>query len=420
MKRFLFIGGLGVVLIVLALGLNYWMTSEDETGMGVTPPVAADRAPEAAAPRQPAPSAPAVTERPVAPAMAERPAAPDVATAPPAEPPLDETKHTGAPPRTAPSTEAPAVEAPKAQRPAEPEIPKIAVVPRDVPEAPQAVRPEFDIARVMPNGDAVFAGRAAPGADVTVMDGEDAVGTVTADARGEWVLVPSQSLTPGSHELGLSARLGDGKAVQSDSMVVVVVPQPGRDIAGRDAPAASGALALEVPRKGFGASSVLQKPPPDSEPEAAVGEEIGLSVDVLDYDEAGNLSLTGSAKAGSDVRVYLDNRLIGHAPADAQGRWQIVAEEPIEPGLYTVRVDEVAADKVVARLEFPFERVSPRVVEEGSVQIVVQPGNSLWRIARRTLGEGTRYTVIYEANRDRIRDPDLIYPGQIFTVPRTN
>jgi len=410
-KRFLFIGGLGVVLIVLALGLNFWITSEDETGPDITAPVADSRMPEASAPREPRASAPAGTERP---------AAPDVATAPPAEAPLDETPQTKVAPRTAPSSGTPAAEPPTVETPAEPGIPKIAVVPRDVPEAPQAVRPEFDVARVMPNGDAVFAGRAAPGAEVTVLDGDEAVGTVTADSRGEWVLVPSQSLAPGSHELGLSARTGDGGTVESDSMIVVVVPEPGRDIAGREANERSGALALEVPREGFGASSVLQKPPSDLEPEAAVGAEIGLSVDVLDYDEAGNLSLTGSAKAGSDVRVYLDNRLIGHAPADAQGRWQVAAEETIEPGLYTVRVDEVAGEKVVARLEFPFERATPRVADEGTVQIVVQPGNSLWRIARRTLGEGVKYTVIYEANRDRIRDPDLIYPGQIFTVPRTN
>lgn len=416
MKRFLFIGGLGVVLIVLALGLNFWMTAEDETGPDVTAPVAESRAPEAQTPREPSSSAPAATERT---------ARPDVATAPPAETPLDRAPQTGAAPGTAspagtPGSEARQAEPPTVETPAEQEIPKIAVVPRDVQEAPQSIRPEFDVARVMPNGDAVFAGRAAPGAEVTVFDGDEVVGTVTADSRGEWVLVPSQSLAPGSHELGLSARVGGGGAVESDSVVVVVVPEPGRDIAGREGSEQSGALALEVPREGFGASSVLQKPPADSELESAVGAEIGLSVDVLDYDEAGNLSLTGSAKAGSDVRVYLDNRLIGHAPADAQGRWQVATEEPIEPGLYTVRVDEVADEKVVARLEFPFERVTPHVVDEGTVQIVVQPGNSLWRIARRTLGEGVKYTVIFEANRDRIRDPDLIYPGQIFTVPRTN
>jgi nucleoid-associated protein YgaU len=51
---------------------------------------------------------------------------------------------------------------------------------------------------------------------------------------------------------------------------------------------------------------------------------------------------------------------------------------------------------------------------------VVQPGASLWRIARRTYGDGVHYSLIYEANQSQIRDPDLIYPGQIFTVPQVN
>ena len=45
-------------------------------------------------------------------------------------------------------------------------------------------------------------------------------------------------------------------------------------------------------------------------------------------------------------------------------------------------------------------------------------GDSLWQISRRTYGNGKRYTVIYDANRDQIRDPDLIYPGQIFVMPK--
>jgi nucleoid-associated protein YgaU len=49
---------------------------------------------------------------------------------------------------------------------------------------------------------------------------------------------------------------------------------------------------------------------------------------------------------------------------------------------------------------------------------VVQPGNSLWRLARRTYGEGLRFSVIYEANKDRVRDPDLIYPGQVLSLPQ--
>jgi nucleoid-associated protein YgaU len=50
--------------------------------------------------------------------------------------------------------------------------------------------------------------------------------------------------------------------------------------------------------------------------------------------------------------------------------------------------------------------------------VVVQPGESLWRIARHAYGQGIRYTVIFAANHDQIRDPDLIYPGQAFAVPQ--
>jgi nucleoid-associated protein YgaU len=48
----------------------------------------------------------------------------------------------------------------------------------------------------------------------------------------------------------------------------------------------------------------------------------------------------------------------------------------------------------------------------------VSRGDSLWRISRLRLGKGTRYTVIYEANASQIRNPNLIYPGQIFVMPQ--
>ena len=97
-----------------------------------------------------------------------------------------------------------------------------------------------------------------------------------------------------------------------------------------------------------------------------------------------------------------------------------VPRDPIAPGLHRLRIDQLGADGgVVARVESPFSRVAQAdtslSLREGSV--VVQPGNSLWRIARRVYGEGMRYSVIYEANLGQIRDPDLIYPGQIFTLP---
>jgi nucleoid-associated protein YgaU len=48
---------------------------------------------------------------------------------------------------------------------------------------------------------------------------------------------------------------------------------------------------------------------------------------------------------------------------------------------------------------------------------VVSRGDSLWRISRLTYGAGTRYALVYKANRERIRNPDRIFPGQVFVLP---
>ena len=52
------------------------------------------------------------------------------------------------------------------------------------------------------------------------------------------------------------------------------------------------------------------------------------------------------------------------------------------------------------------------------VTVTVQPGFTLWGIAQENFGDGVLYVQLFEANRDKIRDPDLIYPGQVFTIPR--
>jgi nucleoid-associated protein YgaU len=89
-------------------------------------------------------------------------------------------------------------------------------------------------------------------------------------------------------------------------------------------------------------------------------------------------------------------------------------------GLHQLRVDQVTGEgKVVTRVESPFDRAAPDATAAASsaTTVVVQPGNSLWRIARRNYGSGWDFTVIYDANREQIRNPDLIYPGQVFALP---
>ena len=385
MNRTIVIGIVGILVVLIALGLNFWLLGEDE------------------------PEAPAVAIGPVA--------------APPAVAPLPEPAPE--PVMTPEPAPEPVMTPEPAPQPAETQAAETAPAPATAsapvqPEPAKVILPEFDVVRVAPTGDIVVAGRAAPGSVVTVYDDGRPIGQIKADGRGEWVMLPDEPLPPGSRELSLSSRLADADPVWSEKVVVIVVPEIGLDIAGQPTDESSGALVVEVPRTGFDTSEVLQQPPAGEAPPLPRSGDIALSVDVLDYDESGNLGLSGRANGDNNVVVYLDNGLLASALAGPDGGWRIIVERPVAPGLYTLRVDEMAGDKVIARLEFPFQRADPKEIESGTLLVVVQPGNSLWRLARRTLGEGTRYTVIYQANRDRIRDPDLIYPGQVFEVPRTN
>ncbi len=259
------------------------------------------------------------------------------------------------------------------------------------------VRPSFDVVRIDPQGNTVMAGRAAPSATVIILDGETEIGRIAADGRGEWVFIPSQPLPAGTHELSLRVDREGMPPLISEKIVVMSVPEGEGDV-----------LIIETARDG-GTSRVLQAP--------SQQRPIDLSIETVDYDDEGRLFLSGQARAGNIVQIYLDNTFAGRAEVDSTGYWSIESTERATVGQHTVRADELDAESsVVARVEVPFSRQAPDpTASPGAITVV--KGNSLWRIARRVYGEGVMYTLIYEANRDQIKDPDLIYPGQVFTLP---
>jgi len=279
---------------------------------------------------------------------------------------------------------------------------------------PEPQAPSFDVVRVNPEGDAVMAGRADPKTSVKIIDNGQVLGEVEADNRGEWVFVPDKPFQPGSRQLTLETQNKTGEPVPSKAVVVLVVPEPEKNIAGQKAEKPTGALALKFPKAG-GASTVLQKPGGD-EP------AMDLNVDTVDYDDEGRLNISGRAVKSSRVQVYLNNAFIGKAETDENGGWRLRPLNPVTPGPYQLRADQVGTDgQVTARVSMPFFRAEPL---NGDMPpeplVVVQPGNSLWRLARRAYGSGFAYTTIYEANREQINDPDLIFPGQVFALPATN
>ncbi|HTR85385.1 MAG TPA: LysM peptidoglycan-binding domain-containing protein [Reyranella sp.] len=295
---------------------------------------------------------------------------------------------------------------PAAPEAAKPEPPKPAN-----PPAAAVMAPSFDVARIDQSGRAVIAGRAAPGSKIVLLDGGKEIAHGEADARGEWVLLAQEPpLSPGTHELRVVQHVEGHAPVTSEQVVVANVPQP---------PASGGTSSdqtLVVIAPSSGAATLVQPPSKEGVPKSN-----DLSLSTLDYDEHGHVTVSGLASAGAAVRAYVDDKLAGEGSSGADGHWRISPADPVEVGKHKLRLDRLGKDgKPTARLEVPFERLPSLDVSGDNRRLHVVKGDNLWNIARAHYGEGLQYTVIYNANKNQIRDPDLIYPGQVFSLPKVN
>ncbi|WP_299670616.1 LysM peptidoglycan-binding domain-containing protein [uncultured Roseobacter sp.] len=420
---------------------------------------------------------------------------------------------------------APVAEAPVTEEPA----------PAEVAQAPETVAPTVDEVRLESDGIAVIAGRAEPGAEVSVrVDGEE-VATAVADSGGAFAAVGVVAPSDAARVLTLEAQ-GSGEAVISEEDVILApmapqvaevepapqespaetVRQDGEAVAAAepaaedapdqvaraaDAPADAGDQIATAPTDAPGAAEpagevdqsaagtapepvdeapqsaataetepasatpevagvaeadpaeaapevagVAEADPAEAAPEPGASQSVAVlkstaegvellqaapevmtsvAIDTIGYSDAGDVQLSGRAVAGtSEVRVYLNNRFVAALPVDPEGAWRGSIPE-IDAGLYQLRVDEVnVIGNVTSRIETPFKREAPAVLSEadaagaGPVRAVtVQTGDTLWAIARDRYGEGVLYVKVFEANRRDIRDPDLIYPGQVFDLP---
>ncbi|MEM7210326.1 MAG: LysM peptidoglycan-binding domain-containing protein [Pseudomonadota bacterium] len=145
---------------------------------------------------------------------------------------------------------------------------------------------------------------------------------------------------------------------------------------------------------------------------------VGVVLDSVTYDESGAVILSGRGVVERVIRIYANGEAAGTARVDPDGRWVWATETARPEDIKLFRMDELGPEgSVTSRVETPFtySRFAPKLVQDR--RVVIQRGDALWRIAEQFYGEGIRYSMIYGANTELIRDPDLIYPGQIFTIP---
>jgi nucleoid-associated protein YgaU len=273
--------------------------------------------------------------------------------------------------------------------------------------------PTFDVARIGPDGRAVIAGRATPGAKIVLLNGGKEIARGEADANGEWVIIAQDPPLPaGQHELRVVQHIEGRAPVTSDQMVVAVVPEGAASAGG----AASRDETLVMIAPSTGPATLVQPPSKSGVPKSG-----DLAVSTLDYDEDGHVMVTGQAAPGTVVRAYINDAMVAEGAAGADGHWKLSPSNGVGPGKYTLRLDRLGGDgKPVARLELPFDRVIIPPGTKDSRRLIVLRGDSLWNIARAHYGVGFQHTVIFGANKEQIRNPDLIYPGQVFSLPKVN
>ena len=220
-------------------------------------------------------------------------------------------------------------------------------------------------------------------------------------------------------------------ALPKESPVTGEVPITGEPKIATEPPVQGEApIATEPPAIARTEEPAAAPPPPPPQP--------SVTVAAVEADTAGNVYIAGTAATGETVRVYIDDQPLGDAKPSPSGTWLVQTRKDMPAGSYDVRVDQLGSDgSVIARAEVPFQRevdvavLTPTGTASGATAganvtaamppmetVIIKHGDNLWRIARGTWGKGMRWSTIYQANTDQIRNPHWIYPGQVFIMPK--
>ncbi len=306
--------------------------------------------------------------------------------------------------------------------------------PRDPPAAAASAGPAIDLVRIDRDGRAQIAGRASRGAELVLRSGGVEIARATAGPRGAFAAMAAlgPSERPRAIELSEAGRPGTRTIIVQPPARPAAAPSPEPPRVVGPPPDAARDPAAPPPAPPPVPSLAIAPPAAAAPPKVVVAGADGVrtvqappltrgvEIDTIAYGADGGVRLEGRAPPGraEGVRVYLDGAPVLEAPMAPGGAWS-AALEGLAAGDYTLRVDSLAADGgVLARVQTPFRRETPALVAgAGAAVVTVQPGSTLWAIAEDRYGSGLSYVRVFEANRGRIRDPDLIYPGQIFDIP---
>ena len=310
--------------------------------------------------------------------------------------------------------------------------------PNVTPAAPLTI----DLARVKPDGAAVFAGTAAPNAKIRIFEGDILLGETIANANGEWVIVLEKSLAAGQHLISVAMERSDGTTEMADRSLAVeiyqdtetkplvaLLPETATEVpvliqSPDDVDKTkSAATASEATASGTIVADAAEAAPakPQAKSQIAASQIAALAPSAIVWRDASRILISGTSRGGVRVTVNDAKGQFGEALVLADGAWQVAGSLDMDIAVNQLRFalfDD--ANQVIARYDLPVKARDLAKGQDGSPLVVVNKGDMLWRIAYHQLGEGVKYVDIVRRNQQDIADPDLIYPKQIFAVPQSS
>ena len=255
--------------------------------------------------------------------------------------------------------------------------------------------PTFDIVRIGDNGSIVVAGRWKKDTGVSVFMNKKLVATIATDKNGEFVYAPKRALAAGNYTMYL---IGTDKQIKSADTVFIYISEAG----------AENSISLLITDNG---SKILQKP--------SLLQDGDLAISKIDYLSNGRMVVTGDGLPRLRVSVKLNDEVLGTTRVSDYKHFGLGADVgELTPGNeYTVSVRMHDGDgNIVATLSYKFNM--PQMTGDDDTYYTVRRGDCLWIIARNFMRRGVLFSVI--AERNNIKNPDLIYPKQKLNIPVKN
>ena len=280
--------------------------------------------------------------------------------------------------------------------------------------------PKVDILKVSPDGSYIIAGKGKPNSTISILEKGNKIESVDADESGSWVIVSKDNLESGDNLLTINQDNIDGTSTQSKEVYVTKIDKQNE----------TKPLVIEIENDDGGKLSIIQSPS-IKKLESNVENNLTLSkkqinkknvfkIQSVSFSQDGSLSIQGIANYGSNIEILV-NKNLSSIFLKNKPEWIFNSSYKLGYGMHKLVANLKSQDNTILdSITLPFMRSEMPSGELPDNYVLIKPGDMLWTISFKIYGNPLKYIEIYEENRDQITNPDLIFPGQVFSIPKKN